>query len=76
MHITSSFAGKSPSHILRESYWEDGKVKKRTLANLSPFPSTSSTSSASPSSSKSRSAPTPPASNSANPASTAPQAPS
>ena len=38
MHITSSFARKSPCHLLRESYWQDGKVKKRTLANLSPLP--------------------------------------
>ena len=38
MHITSSFARKAPCHLLRESYWEDGKVKKRTLANLSPLP--------------------------------------
>ena len=38
MHITSTFARKSPCHLLRESYWEDGKVKKRTLANLSALP--------------------------------------
>ena len=38
MHITSSFARKSPCHLLRESYWHDGKVKKRTLANLSALP--------------------------------------
>ncbi len=38
MHITSSFARKAPCHLLRESYWQDGKVKKRTLANLSPLP--------------------------------------
>ena len=38
MHITSSFARKSPCHLLRESYWEHGKVKKRTLANLSALP--------------------------------------
>ena len=37
MHITSTFARKSPCHLLRESYWQDGKVKKRTLANLSPL---------------------------------------
>ena len=38
MHITSSFASATPCHLLRESYWEDGKVKKRTLANLSALP--------------------------------------
>ena len=38
MHITSSFQGRSPCHLLRESYWQDGKVKKRTLANLSRLP--------------------------------------
>ena len=38
MHITSSFARKSPCHLLRESYWLNGKVKKRTLANLSKLP--------------------------------------
>ena len=38
MHITSSFARKSPCHLLRESYWEHGKVRKRTLANLSALP--------------------------------------
>ena len=38
MHITSTFARKSPCHLLRESYWQDGKVKKRTLANLSALP--------------------------------------
>ncbi len=38
MHITSSFARKSPCHLLRESYWQHGKVKKRTLANLSALP--------------------------------------
>ncbi len=38
MHITSSFARKSPCHLLRESYWRDGKVHKRTLANLSALP--------------------------------------
>ena len=38
MHITSSFARTKPCHLLRESYWEDGKVKKRTLANLSALP--------------------------------------
>ena len=38
MHITSTFARKSPCHLLRESYWEHGKVKKRTLANLSALP--------------------------------------
>ena len=38
MHITSSFASAKPCHLLRESYWEDGKVKKRTLANLSALP--------------------------------------
>lgn len=38
MHITSSFARKSPCHLLRESYWHHGKVKKRTLANLSKLP--------------------------------------
>ncbi|MDE0261418.1 MAG: IS1634 family transposase [Bryobacterales bacterium] len=38
MHITSSFARKSPCHLLRESYWHNGKVKKRTLANLSALP--------------------------------------
>ena len=35
MHITSSFTRPTPCHLLRESYWENGKVKKRTLANLS-----------------------------------------
>ena len=38
MHITSSFQRKTPCHLLRESYWEHGQVKKRTLANLSPLP--------------------------------------
>ena len=38
MNITSTFARKSPCHLLRESYWQDGKVKKRTLANLSALP--------------------------------------
>ena len=38
MHITSSYASPKPCHLLRESYWEDGKVKKRTLANLSALP--------------------------------------
>lgn len=38
MHITSSFARKSPCHLLRESYWLNGKVHKRTLANLSALP--------------------------------------
>ena len=38
MHITSTFARKSPCHLLRESYWHNGKVKKRTLANLSKLP--------------------------------------
>ncbi len=38
MHITSTFARKFPCHLLRESYWQDGKVKKRTLANLSALP--------------------------------------
>lgn len=38
MHITSSFARPKPCHLLRESYWEDGRVKKRTLANLSALP--------------------------------------
>lgn len=38
MHITSSFARRKPCHLLRESYWENGQVKKRTLANLSAFP--------------------------------------
>ena len=38
MHITSSFARPKPCHLLRESYWEDGHVKKRTLANLSALP--------------------------------------
>ena len=38
MHITSSFARPKPCHLLRESYWENGQVKKRTLANLSAFP--------------------------------------
>ena len=31
MHVTSSFARKSPCHLLRESYWQDGKFRKRTL---------------------------------------------
>ncbi len=38
MHITSTYARKAPRHLLRESYWENGKVKKRTLANLSALP--------------------------------------
>lgn len=38
MHITSSFVRPKPCHLLRESYWEDGRVKKRTLANLSALP--------------------------------------
>ena len=38
MHITSSFHRKAPCHLLRESYWENGRVKKRTLANLSALP--------------------------------------
>ena len=38
MHITSSYARKSPCHLLRESYWDHGKVNKRTLANLSALP--------------------------------------
>ena len=38
MHITSSFHRKAPCHLLRESYWENGQVKKRTLANLSALP--------------------------------------
>ena len=38
MHITSTYARKAPCHLLRESYWENGKVKKRTLANLSALP--------------------------------------
>ena len=38
MHITSSYARKSPCHLLRESYWHNGKVKKRTLANISALP--------------------------------------
>ena len=38
MHSTSSFLGRSPRHLLRESYWQDDKVKKRTLANLSALP--------------------------------------
>ena len=38
MHITSTYARKAPCHLLRESYWEHGKVKKRTLANLSALP--------------------------------------
>ena len=38
MHITSSFARKSPCHLLRESFWRNGKVHKRTLANLSALP--------------------------------------
>jgi len=38
MHITSTFARKSPCHLLRESYWHNGKVHKRTLANLSALP--------------------------------------
>jgi len=27
-----------PCILLRESYWENGKVKKRTIANLSSLP--------------------------------------
>ena len=38
MHITSSFHRKAPCHLLRESYWDNGRVKKRTLANLSALP--------------------------------------
>ena len=38
MHVTSTFARKSPCHLLRESYWQNGKVRKRTLANLSALP--------------------------------------
>ena len=38
MHITYSFHRKAPCHLLRESYWHNGQVKKRTLANLSALP--------------------------------------
>ena len=38
MYITSTYARKAPCHLLRESYWENGKVRKRTLANLSALP--------------------------------------
>ena len=38
MHIVTTRNRKSPCHLLRQSYWEDGKPKKRTLANLSKLP--------------------------------------
>src|SRR5271154_2854459 len=33
-----SFAYSPPAYLLRESYREDGKVKKRTLANITYWP--------------------------------------
>ena len=38
MHIETTHNPKSTCHLLRESYWEDGRPKKRTLCNLSALP--------------------------------------
>ena len=38
MHIETTRNPKSTCHLLRQSYWEDGKPKKRTLCNLSALP--------------------------------------
>ena len=43
MHIETTRNPRSTCHLLRQSYWEDGKPKKRTLCNLSRCPSTPST---------------------------------
>lgn len=34
MYLDTCYRGKSVRHLLRESYREDGKVKKRTIANI------------------------------------------
>ena len=38
MHIETTRSGNSRCHLLRQSYWQDGKPKKRTLCNLSALP--------------------------------------
>ena len=38
MHIETTHNPRSTCHLLRQSYWEDGKPKKRTIANLSGLP--------------------------------------
>ena len=38
MHIETTRNPKSTCHLLRQSYWEEGKPKKRTLCNLSALP--------------------------------------
>ena len=38
MHIETTRNPKSTCHLLRQSYWEDGKPRKRTLCNLSALP--------------------------------------
>ncbi len=38
MHIETTHNPQSTCHLLRQSYWEDGKPKKRTIANLSALP--------------------------------------
>ena len=38
MHIETTHNPHSTCHLLRQSYWEDGKPKKRTVANLSGLP--------------------------------------
>ena len=35
MHLDEAKSGKYVRHLLRESYRQDGKVKHRTIANLS-----------------------------------------
>ena len=38
MHIETTRNPKSTCHLLRQSYWENGKPRKRTLCNLSALP--------------------------------------
>ena len=38
MHIETTHNPLSTCHLLRQSYWDDGKPKKRTIANLSGLP--------------------------------------
>ena len=38
IHIETTRNPKSTCHLLRQSYWEEGKPKKRTLCNLSALP--------------------------------------
>ncbi len=39
VHSASPFAPRPPAILLRESFRQDGKVKSRTLANLTSWPS-------------------------------------